>query len=38
MVGYMTVHDSEGYNIWLEEQQQYLLEEADDDDWDDDEW
>jgi hypothetical protein len=37
MVGYMTVHDDEGYANWLEEQKEYLLEE-DEDDWGDDEW
>ncbi len=37
MVGYMTVHNDEGYSAWLTEQQ-YLLEEADDDDWGDDDW
>ena len=37
MVGYMTVHDDEGYTNWLEEQKEYLLEE-DEDDWGDDEW
>jgi cytochrome c oxidase subunit 2 len=38
MVGYMTVHNDEGYSAWLTEQQEYLLEEADDDDWGDDDW
>ena len=38
MVGYMTVHNDEGYSAWLAEQQEYLLEEADDDDWGDDDW
>jgi len=38
MVGYMTVHNDEGYSAWLVEQQEYLLEEADDDDWGDDDW
>jgi len=37
MVGYMTVHNDEGYSAWLTEQQEYLLEEADDD-WGDDDW
>ena len=38
MVGYMTVHNDEGYSAWLTEQQEYLLEEADDDDWGDEDW
>ena len=38
MMGYMTVHNDEGYSAWLTEQQEYLLEEADDDDWGDDDW
>ncbi|MDC1032298.1 hypothetical protein OAQ57_01520 [Candidatus Marinimicrobia bacterium] len=38
MMGYMTVHNDEGYSAWLVEQQEYLLEEADDDDWGDDDW
>jgi len=38
MVGYMTVHNDEGYSAWLTKQQEYLLEEADDDDWGDDDW
>ena len=38
MMGYMTVHNDEGYSAWLAEQQEYLLEEADDDDWGDDDW
>ena len=31
MVGYMTVHDDEGYANWLEEQKEFLLEEDEDD-------
>jgi len=38
MMGYMTVHDNEGYADWKAEQQEYLLEEEDDDDWGDDDW
>jgi cytochrome c oxidase subunit 2 len=38
MVGYMTVHNDEGYSAWLTEQQEYLLEEEGDDDWGDDDW
>ena len=38
MMGYMTVHNDEGYSAWLVEQQEYLLEEADDYDWGDDDW
>ena len=37
MMGYMTVHDNEGYADWKAEQQEYLLEEEDDD-WGDDDW
>ncbi len=33
MMGYMTLHNDEGYSAWLVEQQEYLLEEAYDDDW-----
>lgn len=38
MMGYLTVHDQEGYEAWKVEQQEYLLEEQgeDDDDWGDD--
>jgi len=38
MMGYMTVHNDEGYTNWKAEQQEYLLEEEDDDDWGDDDW
>jgi len=38
MMGYMTVHNDEGYADWKAEQQEYLLEEEDDDDWGDDDW
>lgn len=34
MRGYLTIHDQEGYETWLEEEKSYLDEESDDD-WDD---
>ena len=40
MKGFLTIHDQDGYNSWLDEQAEYLLESGeDDDDWgDDDDW
>ena len=38
MKGYLTIHDAEGYQAWLNEQAEYLEEESDDDDWGDDDW
>ena len=44
MKGYLTIHESEGYNAWLAEQAAYLEEEEGDDwgdddgDWEDDDW
>ncbi|MCH7612009.1 MAG: hypothetical protein IIB45_01470 [Candidatus Marinimicrobia bacterium] len=35
MRGYLTIHDQEGYEAWLEKEKSYLDEESDDD-WDDD--
>jgi len=38
MRGFLTVHDDEGYQAWLEEEKLYLEENSDDDDWGDDDW
>jgi heme/copper-type cytochrome/quinol oxidase subunit 2 len=39
MKGYVTIHDDEGYQAWLDEQAEYLEEDGgDDDDWGDDDW
>ena len=39
MKGFMTIHDDEGYQEWLDEQAEYLEEESGgDDDWGDDDW
>jgi hypothetical protein len=38
MKGYVTIHDDEGYQAWLDEQAEYLEEEGSDDDWGDDDW
>ncbi len=39
MKGFVTIHDDEGYQAWLDEQAEYLEEESgDDDDWGDDDW
>tara|TARA_B110000438_G_scaffold283879_1_gene312370 strand:+ start:2627 stop:3466 length:840 start_codon:yes stop_codon:yes gene_type:complete len=39
MKGFVTVHQDEGYQDWLDEQAEYLEEESgDDDDWGDDDW
>ena len=45
MKGYLTIHESEGYDAWLVEQAAYLEEEEGDDwgddddgDWEDDDW
>ena len=38
MKGFLTIHDQDGYDSWLDEQAEYLLESGDDeDDWGDDE-
>ena len=39
MKGYVTIHEEEDYQTWLDEQAEYLEEESDDgDDWGDDDW
>ena len=38
MKGFVTIHDEEGYQSWLDEQAEYLEEESGDDDWGDDDW
>ena len=38
MKGFLTVHEMEEYQAWLDEEQEYLQEQGDDDDWGDDEW
>jgi len=38
MKGFVTIHDDQGYQDWLDEQAEYLEEEGDDDDWGDDDW
>jgi cytochrome c oxidase subunit 2 len=38
MKGYVTIHDDEGYQAWLDEQAEYLEEDSGDDDWGDDDW
>ena len=38
MKGFLTVHEMEDYQAWLDEEQEYLQEQSDDDDWGDDEW
>ena len=38
MKGFLTIHDQDGYRVWLDEEAEYLLESGDDeDDWSDDE-
>ena len=38
MKGFLTIHDQDGYRVWLDEEAEYLLESGDDeDDWGDDE-
>ena len=38
MKGFLTIHDQDGYRVWLNEEAEYLLESGDDeDDWGDDE-
>ena len=45
MKGYLTIHEEENYQAWLQEQAEYLEEESGDDwgddsedDWGDDDW
>ena len=38
MKGFLTVHEMDAYQAWLDEEQEYLQEQGDDDDWGDDEW
>ena len=39
MKGYVTIHEEEDYQAWLDEQAEYLEEDSgDDDDWGDDDW
>jgi cytochrome c oxidase subunit 2 len=33
MKGFLTVHNEEGFQAWLDEQAEYLLESEEDDDW-----
>jgi len=33
MKGFLTVHNEEDYQAWLDEQAEYLLESEEDDDW-----
>ena len=33
MKGFLTIHDQDGYDSWLDEQAEYLLEYGDDEDW-----
>jgi cytochrome c oxidase subunit 2 len=33
MKGFLTVHNNEDYQAWLDEQAEYLLESEEDDDW-----
>ena len=37
MKGYVTIHEEDDYQVWLDEQAEYL-EEEDGDDWGDDDW
>ena len=38
MKGYLTIHEDEGFQSWLDEQAEYLEEENSGDDWGDDDW
>ena len=38
MKGYLTIHEDEDFQSWLDEQAEYLEEESGDDDWGDDDW
>ena len=38
MKGYVTIHEEEDYQAWLDEQAEYLEEDSGDDDWGDDDW
>ncbi len=38
MKGYLTIHEDDGFQSWLDEQADYLEEESSDDDWGDDDW
>ena len=38
MKGYVTIHEEEDYQAWLDEQAEYLEEDSGDDDWGEDDW